>query len=280
MTQKVVLISGATSGIGLVTANKLHELGWKVYAGGLQGDNFLKLQYGITQLPFDITDSEDIAGAVKLIMIESGRLDALVNNAGIQIAGPLESLSMAQLRKQFNVNLFGHVEVTQAVLPMLHSAPDARIVNVSSLMGSVTMPLLGAYSMSKHALEAYSDALRLELAPSGIHVATVTPGAIATPMSDHTSTSLAQLRDDSPLEMQKRYHALFEGMLNTLDQQNASATPPEAIADAIIDALTSDNPRPRYIIGSGVRGLTTLHNLLPTRLWDHFLKRVLGIHHK
>ncbi|MEM9952293.1 MAG: SDR family oxidoreductase [Chloroflexota bacterium] len=277
MTQKTVFISGATSGIGLATAKQLLAEGWIVYAGGLDSDDFSVLRDGIRRLPFDITDEQAVENAFSQLASEIGRLDALVNNAGIQLSGPIEGLSMAQIRQQMEVNLFGHVQVTKATLPLLRKASSARIVNVSSLMGQVTMPMLGAYSMSKHALEAFSDVLRIELASSGIHVAVVEPGAIKTPMSNHAYDGLVRVRDNSPAEIQERYKAYFDGMLKTLQSQQTTATSPETIAKVIVHALTNQHPKARYAIGMDVKGLSTIRKIIPERLGDWILLRALGI---
>lgn len=274
---KTVFVSGATSGIGLATAKKLHDAGWTVYAGGLQGDDFLQLGHGVIQLPFDIADAEDVSGAAKFLSIEIEHLDVLVNNAGIQLSGALEALSMDDIRKQFDVNVFGHLQVIKAFLPLMKKSPSPRIVNVSSLMGQVAMPILGAYSMSKHALEAMSDVLRMELAPQGIHVSVVAPGAIATPMAEQSLAKLQKLQDDSPPEMQANYAAFFEGMAQTLATQNQNATSPEKIADVIVEALTTEKPKARYSIGMDVTALSTIRKITPKSFSDWFLKRVLGI---
>lgn len=277
MVEKTVFISGATSGIGLVTANKLHDMGWKVYAGGLQGDNFLKLTHGITQLPFDITDPEGVEGAVKLLNIEIDHLDALINNAGIQIPGPIEALSMEDIRWQFDVNFFGHLQVSKSLLPLLRKADSGRIINVSSLMGQVAFPLLGAYSMSKHALEAMSDVLRMELQSSGIHVTVIEPGAIKTPMTISVAEKLDAIHENSSAEIQSNYANLFDGMIKTLHSQSQNATSPEKVANTIIHALASKKPKARYTIGMDVSAFSTIRKILPDSFGDWFIYRVLGI---
>ncbi|GAB5493349.1 MAG: oxidoreductase [Phototrophicaceae bacterium] len=274
---KTVFISGATSGIGLVTAQKLHELGWKVYAGGLQSDDFSVLEYGITPLPFDISDATDIEGAVKFMTIDLNQLDALVNCAGIQVSSPLEALPVERLRQQFEVNVFGHFQIIQGLLPLLRQSEKGRIVNVSSLMGQVAMPMLGAYSMSKHALEAMSDVLRMELAQFGIHVAVVEPSAIDTPMTSKALHDLEALRQASSDDIQIQYEHFFDAMTKTLASQGQHATPPAKIANAIIHAITSNRPKARYAIGIDVMGLSTIRKILPESLFDRILLRALGI---
>lgn len=277
MAEKTIFISGATSGIGLVTANKLHDMGWKVYAGGMQGDDFLQLTHGITQLPFDISDPEGVEGAVKLLTIEIDHLDALINNAGIQIPGPIEALSMDDIRRQFDVNFFGHLQVSKSLLPLLRKSESGRIINISSLMGQVAFPMLGAYSMSKQALEAMSDILRMELKPSGIHVSVIEPGAIETPMTNTVAEELNTLRENSSPQIQRDYAPFFRGMIKTLRSQNQNATSPEKIADVIIKALNSEKPTARYAIGLDVTGLSTIRRMLPDSWGDWFILRVLGI---
>lgn len=274
---KTVFITGATSGIGLVTAQKLHELGWNVYASGLQEDDFSKLPYGITTLPFDLSDDVDVEGAIKFLKIELKHLDAVVNCAGIQISSPLEALSIESLRRQFEVNVFGHFQLIQALLPLLRQSESGRIVTVSSLMGQVPMPMLGAYSMSKHALEAMSDVFRMELAQFGIYVAIIEMGAIDTPMTDNALKDLERIRQESSLDVQAQYEKFFDGMLATLQSQSKNATAPQKIADAIIHALTNDKPKARYTIGLEVQGLITMRKMMPNWLFDKILLRILGI---
>jgi NAD(P)-dependent dehydrogenase (short-subunit alcohol dehydrogenase family) len=168
--------------------------------------------------------------------------------------------------------------VIQAFLPLLRqSNTEKRIVNVSSLMGRVAMPLLGAYSMSKHALEAMSDGLRLELAPTGIQVAVVQPGAIATPMTDAMPDLLENSRLKLTQEQQTRYARLYLGMKHTLEKQAQSAMPPDIIADCIVHALTSPKPKTRYAPGVAVKGLLLMRCLAPDAIGDAILRRALGI---
>ncbi len=274
---KTVFITGATSGIGLVTAQKLHQLGWDVYAGGLQTDDFSILDEGITAIPFDLNISDTINDTVNTLKTKLDHLDAIVNCAGIQLSSPLEALPVESLRQQFEVNVFGHFQLIQELLPLIRQSESGRIVNLSSLMGQVSMPMLGAYSMSKHALEAMSDAWRMELAQFGIQVAIIEMGAIDTPMTDNALKDLEAIRDASSSDIQVHYKKFFDGMLATLQSQGKNATPPEKIADAILHALTSDKPKARYTIGLEVQSLFTMRKILPDWLFDKILLRALGI---
>lgn len=277
-----VFISGASSGIGKATAQHLDQLGWRVFAAALPSDDFEPLQAACSErlitLPLDITNAENVQAVSGQLTKQLGNsgLDGLVNNAGIHIPGPLETLPIEHIKQQFEVNIFGHLRVTQALLPHLRQA-RGRIVNVSSLMGKVAMPALGAYSMSKHALEAMTDVLRLELAPQGIHVCAVEPGAIQTPMTDNMGTLLEQLEADLSEEQRERYAPLLRQMGATLKRQATSATPPERIAEAIVAALTSQRPKVRYAVGAEVKGLLAMRTFAPDEIGDQILRRALGL---
>lgn len=279
---KTAFISGATSGIGLATAITLDGMGWRVYAAGLQNEDFDTLTKDtskrFTPISLDITDTE----AVNLVashVIEETRdtgLHGLINSAGIQVVAPLETLPIEQLQQQLNVNLYGHLRVTQALLPALRNAPG-RIINVSSLMGRVAMPLLGAYSISKHALEAMTDVLRLELAPWRIHVASVLPGAVATPMTNSMDAILPEAEATLPEAAQADYAELFNAMRNALAQQNAAAISVKAVTDAILHALSSPRPKTRYAVGAAAAGLLAMRTYAPDAVGDAILKRALGL---
>jgi NAD(P)-dependent dehydrogenase (short-subunit alcohol dehydrogenase family) len=277
MTQ-TVFISGATSGIGLVTARMLLEKGWHVYAAGLPQDDFSLLEHErVTTLPLDITDAQAVSAAVATIQRQSGSLNALVNNAGIQLPGALEALPMDAMRRQFEVNVFGHLQVTREMLPLLRAANGARIVTVTSLMGKVAMPILGAYSMTKHALEAMSDALRLELAPQKIHVAVIEPGAIQTPMTGSMGKLMERAQSALSADLHALYDPLYEAMSSALVTQEKHATAPETVAKAILHALSAKKPRSRYAIGGAVKGLILMRNLAPEEIGDRILQRALGL---
>jgi NAD(P)-dependent dehydrogenase (short-subunit alcohol dehydrogenase family) len=277
--QRVFLVSGATSGIGLVTVQKLAAMGCYVYAVALPSDDFSVLPEGTIPLHLDITDSASLQEVANQITTEHGYLSGLVNNAGIQVPGALEALPIEQIRKQFEVNVFGHLQMIQALLPLLRKGENPRIVNVSSLMGKVAMPMLGAYSMSKHALEAMTDVLRLELTQWGIHVAAIEPGAVATPMTASMQSLMQQSYQAMSGEMQELYGEMVEGMIQALQKQSKAAVSAEPVADAIIHALTSPKPKTRYPIGTSTVGLITMRKLAPDSIGDAILKRALNLKH-
>ena len=281
MTQSV-FISGASSGIGLATAQLLDKQGWRVFAAALPTDDFSPLVNSTSDrlitLPLDITNADEISKAVEEIsaLVGNDGLQAIINNAGIQIVGALETLSVDALRQQFEVNVFGHFQVIQAMLPLLRQS-KGRIINISSLMGKVAMPILGAYSMSKHALEGMSDVLRLELAPFGIDVVVIEFGAINTPMTNSMKMLLNNQCNNLTSEEQANYQGLYDGMAETLEAQAKSATSPEKVADVILDALTREKPKPRYAISPAVNGLMMMRKFAPDEVGDSILKRALKL---
>lgn len=189
---KVVLITGASTGIGQAVALEMRGRGWRVFATVRKSSDVVdltKVGRGLIEpLIMDVTDEESVKQAVATVQERSGRLDAVVNNAGVAVSGPIEQLTTEDLQKQFDINLFGVHRVTRACLPMLR-ASKGRIVQISSVSGRVTLPFTGAYAASKYALEAYSDALRMELAGSGVKVIVIQPGSIQTPIWDKSAGS-------------------------------------------------------------------------------------------
>lgn len=278
---KSVLITGAGTGIGLLTARRLDRAGWRIFAGVYPGQNTAplveKASDNLLTLSLDVTDAERVHSAVETLSaaLHDAGLDALVNNAGVNLPGPLEALSLETIRQQFEVNLFGHIRVTQAFLPLLRQAQRARIVNMSSLMGRVALPMLGPYSMSKHALEGFSDALRRELAPWHIGVTVVQPGAFQTPMSDNIPEQLRQTMETFSPTLRERYHNLMAAMLRVLtDQGSVSA---ELVARTVERALTRPRPPVRVHVGADAWGLLILHRLAPAELADAILHRALKL---
>lgn len=275
---KSIFVSGATSGIGLATVNQLANQGYQVFAGGLPSDNFGVFEHpNIIPIQINLAEVTDITTAVKTIQSKTDHLHGLVNNAGINITGALETLSTEQIRQQFAVNVFGHLEITRQLLPLLRQGSPARIVMVSSMMGKVALPMLGAYSMSKHALEAMVDILRLELSAQNIHVASIEPGAVATPMTDGMLHALEKSYQKSPEALQKLYQPLFIAMTNTLKAQSKDAVPVQQVVDSILHALTHKKPRTRYGVGIASSGLMMMRRFAPDEVGDAILRWSLGI---
>jgi NAD(P)-dependent dehydrogenase (short-subunit alcohol dehydrogenase family) len=253
---RTVLVTGASTGIGRTTALMLAERGARVLAG--VRDLSVELGPTVTKVRLDVTAVE----------LELDELDALVNNAGIAVSGPLEHLPLDELRRQLEVNVVGQLAVTQACLPALRRS-RGRIVNVSSIAGRVALPLYGPYAASKFALEALSDALRREL--DGVHVSVIEPGAISTPIWERGIATGDRLWEAMPPEAHARYGALVETLRREAAKQATHGDPPEAVARAIIAALTAERPRTRYVVGSSARRQALLARLLPGRALDAVL---------
>jgi NAD(P)-dependent dehydrogenase (short-subunit alcohol dehydrogenase family) len=212
---------------------------------------------GTEELILDVTDPPPL---------DLDRLDGLVNNAGIAVAGPLEFLDVDQLRRQLEVNVVGQLRVTQLALPALREA-QGRIVNVGSISGRSALPFLGAYAMSKFALEAMTDSLRVELRPWGIRVVIVEPGTIKTPM-------WTRERPDPSPEGMTLYGERIAAFRNFALKRSASGAPPEAVAETVEQALTAERPHARYLVGRDAR-LRAGVERLPNRLRDRVYKRLL-----
>ncbi|HTV74168.1 MAG TPA: SDR family oxidoreductase [Candidatus Acidoferrales bacterium] len=275
------LITGASTGIGRATALRLAQRGERVFAGVRNPqDGAALVQAGgekITALELDVTQPSAIESARGQIEASLGttQLTGLVNNAGIVVAGPLEIISDEDLRRQFDVNFFGAMAVTRAFLPLLR-ASRGRIVNLSSIAGKVSVPFNGAYSASKFALEAASDALRLELFPMGIHVSLIEPGQIATPIWQRAGDAARTAFEKAPPEKFALYREAMEhfaSLANAGANQRLSA---DRVAAVIERALFERNPRARYLIGRDARFMLPIARL-PEPLRDRLFRRVFKL---
>jgi NAD(P)-dependent dehydrogenase (short-subunit alcohol dehydrogenase family) len=252
---RTALVTGASSGIGRACAVRLSRDGWRVLAGvRREGD----APAGTEELLLDVTDPP--------ASLAVDRLDGLVNNAGIAVAGPLEFLDVDELRRQLEVNVIGQLRVTQLALPALRKS-GGRIVNVGSISGRSALPFLGAYAMSKFALEAMTDSLRVELRPWGIHVAIVEPGTIKTPM-------WTRERPDPPPEGLALYGDRLAAFRSFALRRSEGGAPAEAVAETVEHALTAERPKARYLVGRDAK-LRAGVERLPNRLRDRVYKRLL-----
>jgi NAD(P)-dependent dehydrogenase (short-subunit alcohol dehydrogenase family) len=256
-----VLVTGASSGIGRTTAATLAHRGFTVYAGVR---DLQQTPERTTPVLLDVTNPAHVA--------ELGQLDlqALVNNAGIAVVGPVEFLDLDELRKQFEVNAVAQVAVIQACLPALRRR-TGRIVNVSSISGRVALPLFGPYAASKYAFEALTDALRREV--PDIKVSLIEPGAIATPIWHRTLAAT----EVTP-EMRRGYGPLIDTVTGMAREAAQTGLPPEQVAEAILHALTARRPKTRYLIGREARISATLARALPGAAMDKILARLLNNH--
>jgi len=279
-SSRFVLITGASTGIGAACAMACAKRGMTVFAGvrSLEGTAGLAGGASIIPLLLDVTDDDSIkraAAAVAGQVGESG-LSGLVNNAGIAIGGPLELIPLDQLRRQLEVNVTGQIAVTQAVLPLLRRA-RGRIVNMGSIAGRGTIPMMGPYSASKHALEALTDALRLELYPWGIEVSIIEPGAIATPIWDKSLKKSLEVEAEMPADRKHLYQATAERIRESVGQAAARAIPTDAVVKAVLHALTASRPKTRYLVGGDAKLRAAMQKWLPDRLQDWILKKVLNL---
>src|SRR5512134_1891236 len=281
-TARFVLITGASTGIGAACAMGCAGQGMTVFAGVRNPDAGAALRArggaAIIPLELDVTDGESIeraAGMVERHVGDAG-LFGLVNNAGIAIGSPLELIPLAQLRRQLEVNVVGQIAVTQAVLPLLRRA-RGRIVNMGSIAGRGTIPMTGPYSASKHALEALTDALRLELYPWGIEVSIIEPGAIATPIWDKSLKTAGDVEAGVTGEGKRLYEEAARRVKEAVDQAAQRAIPVDAVVRAVLHALTAPSPKTRYLVGTDARIRALMVKWLPDRAQDWILTKVLKL---
>jgi len=268
-----VLVTGASRGIGESIAARLAANGWDVFAGVRTDQDADKVKgesSRITPVILDVTRSEHVAALGDSL---PERLDAVVNNAGAVVTGPMEAVASAELRRQLEVNVVGQVAVTQAVLSRLRRS-HGRIVFVSSLNGRVSFPLLGAYCASKFALEAVADALRMELKPWDIPVVLVEPAQTKTDMWHTADTSIEQMAAAMTAEMRQLYAGHLPGLGKAIDRTRKTAVPAEKVAKVVEEALTARRPRARYVVGAAPKLLLSVATNLPTSVRDRVLRAV------
>lgn len=272
-------MTGASTGIGAASARELARRGFHVLAGVRRDQDADALRApGIEPVILDITQPGHITELAARVDSQAGALRALVNNAAIQINAPLEILPLSEWRRQFEVNLFGHVAVTQALLPALlrHSG---RVVNISSVGGRVAMPTYGPYAGTKFALEAISDSLRRELAPLGVRVVVVEPGSVRTEMADRVIVATNQAAAVMSPEQRDRYGSLIQAINAHSAAHTPGGTPADAAARVIAKAVTTRKPRTRYTIGRDAALITRLTRVLPDRMLDRILVASLRPHY-
>jgi NAD(P)-dependent dehydrogenase (short-subunit alcohol dehydrogenase family) len=274
-----VLITGASTGIGEACALYFAERSWRVFAGVRKRSDTKRLaavSRNIHPVTLDVTKPKQIAQATNSIRRIAGKdgLQGLVNNAGIAIVGPLEFLPITELRHQIDVNFLGQVEVTQACLPLLRLG-RGRVVNISSISGRITSPFLLPYSSSKFALEAFTDGLRRELLPWKLHVASVEPGSIATPIWKKSLNVANATRAKLPRQAEVLYGAAMERARNRALDLEASGSSAEMVARVVYHALSARRPRTRYVVGRGTQLAIWLTRFLPDVWVDWVIGRAL-----
>jgi NAD(P)-dependent dehydrogenase (short-subunit alcohol dehydrogenase family) len=273
-----VLVTGASTGIGRATALRLDRAGWRVFAGVRREEDAEALRAEgserLAPLILDVTDAGQIAAAAAKIEAEAGgRLDGLVNNAGVAIPGPLETLAIDDFRRQIEVNMTAHVAVTQALLPSIRAA-RGRIVFISSIGGRVAFPLTGAYHAAKFGIEAVGDIFRQELRPWGIKVAIVEPGSIDTPIWERGERTADELATP---EREALYGEAVDRYRKVIKDTAERGIPAEKVAETIERALSTRRPRARYLVGLEAKMGARLRQLLPTPVFDRIVRRQMNL---
>lgn len=277
--EKTILISGCSSGIGRHCAQQLHaRRGWRVFAGARRADDVKRLrQEGLSALHLDLESSGSIRQAVDSVLQASGgRIDALFNNVAYGQPGAVEDLPRQVMREQFETNVFGTQELTNAVLPIMRRQGGGRIVQNSSVLGFVALRWRGAYNASKYALEGLSDTMRLELAGSGIHVVLIEPGPIASAFRDNANKKFRQHFGDAAIAASA--HAdTYRAQMQAQEHERAPpfTLPPAAVYRALLQALESRAPRARYRVTVPTHLFWWGKRLLPTALLDTLLRRAV-----
>jgi NAD(P)-dependent dehydrogenase (short-subunit alcohol dehydrogenase family) len=279
---RIALITGGTDGLGRAAAVMLAERGYRVFAGGRNAERVAALQQfanarklPLTAMELDVCEDASVDRAVAEIEKNAGTVDVLVNNAGIAIAAVMEEVTLADLRKQFETNFFGLVRMSQRVLPGMRRKLSGRIINMSSIGGKLVSPLFGPYSSSKHAVEAVSDAMRLEVYPFGIQVVLIEPGYIPTSMNQNAaelSSAYAKGAERSP------YKAVYQGFLNAWGKTTKSSHyKPQDCARVVVRAIEDDPPRARYPVTREAKIGILARRLLSDRAMDRQMRKKMGI---
>jgi len=273
---RAIVVTGCSTGIGKACALRLAREGYTVFAGVRREEDGRALEAessgGIRPLLLDVTSSDQIAAAVEHVesaLGTDGELAGVVNNAGIAVYGPLELLPIETLRRVFEVNVIGHVAVTQAFIPLLR-LNKGRVVMIGSSSGFLTPPFLGPYAASKCALESITDAFRRELAPWDIEVCIMQPGAVRTPLWDKSVGEGDSWFDGLPETARRLYARGYAAMRKTFVKKSGKGVTTELLAERVLDALTSKNPRARYPMGRDTVGYRILQKL-PDKLVDDML---------
>lgn len=280
--QRTVLITGGTDGLGRAAALLLAEKGYRVFAAGRSAEKRAEIdriaaskKFPLESLELDVTDDGSVSRGVQTVLQKAGTIDVLINNAGVGLLAVVEELKLDDLRRQYETNIFGVLRVTQAVLPHMRERRQGRILMLSSVAGIMTPPLYGAYSSSKHALEALSNALRLELYPFQVEVILIEPGYIMTSFQQ-TARELAQpyVEGASKSPYAKIYASAMAGASSS---RKESKTTPEDCARVILGAIEASHPKARYTVTPLAKWAAFGRRVLPDTLLDSFLRRKFGI---
>ncbi|EJN02345.1 SDR family oxidoreductase [Phyllobacterium sp. YR531] len=276
---ELIVVTGASSGIGRATAQRLAADGFHVLAGVRNTEDAAKLaSRNIEPVILDITDADTLrALAIRVADDEGGRpLRAVVNNAGIAVNGPVESVPLDEWRRQFEVGVIGQIAVTQALMPAL-LAKGGRVINIGSLGSKVSMPGFGPYSAAKFAMEAVNDALRREMAPFGLSVVMITPGAVSTGMTEQGLKTIRRLAQLMTREQHGRHDKLIDAVEAQVETFARDGVKPEVAAAVVSRAISARTPRTRYMVGRDAAVLARIVRFIPARLLDRMLRSQMGL---
>jgi NAD(P)-dependent dehydrogenase (short-subunit alcohol dehydrogenase family) len=263
-THPVAIVTGATTGIGAATARALHAAGYLVFG------TYRKLPAtkvaGVDYVACDVTSDQAVDAAVREVLAKAGRIDLLVNNAGVGLIGAAEESSLEQAKSIFDVNLFGAIRMTKAVLPLMRQQRSGRIVNISSVLGLIPSPFSALYASSKHAVEGYSESLDHEVRGSGIRVVLVEPAYTRTAFE--SNVLVADQKNDHYGSARANAEAVLRAVMTTAD-------PPDVVARAVVTAATAATPRLRYTAGRVAKTVSLLRRFVPASAFDKSLRKQL-----
>ena len=275
MSTLVALVTGASSGIGKAIAQAFVAQGYVVYATARQHEALVGLE-GVHPLLLDVTQEQSMVQAIQAITAEQSSIDILVNNAGFALNGPVEELSLVDVRREFETNVFGLVRMTQLVLPLMRANYKGHIINIGSIGGTFTAPGAGAYHASKYAVEAFTDALRFEVRTFGIEVTLIQPTGVHTPFFAKQAETLPQTGDDSPYAYFKQRfvqttNRMFAGRIYGLIEA-------QDVANVVVHATHSRRPKTRYKVGASAHLYYQLRRWLSDRAWDWVMSLQFPMH--
>jgi NAD(P)-dependent dehydrogenase (short-subunit alcohol dehydrogenase family) len=259
---KVVLITGGSSGIGKSIGEFLHNKGFIVYGTSRNPEQILNSVFPLVAL--DVRDTASIQAAVAKVIAISGRLDIVINNAGVGITGPLEEIPTEEIKNNFEINLFGPIEVIKAALPQMRSQKSGLIINITSIAGYMGLPYRGVYSASKGALELITEALRMEVKSFGVHITNVAPGDFA--------TNIAAGRYHAPVVAGSAYEIPYGNTLKTMDEHVDSGSNPNEMAEAVYRVIQTKEPKVHYKVGVFMQQFSiVLKRILPDKVYEKML---------
>ncbi len=264
--RKVAIVTGASAGIGAATARALHAAGYRVF--GTYRKPPASRVSGVEYLVLDVTSDESVKALVAQVLDQAGRIDLLVNNAGVGLIAGAEESSLEQAKSLFDVNLFGLIRVTKAVLPIMRRQRAGRIVNISSVMGLIPAPFMALYSASKHAVEGYSESLDHEIRGSGVRVVLVEPAYTRTSFEGNVYQA------DQQLDVYQSARTNAEGVMR---EAMKVADSPELVASAVVKASTAANPHGRYTAGRTARQVSLLRRFVPAAAFDKSLRKQMRL---